>query len=67
MPRFKSRDYHGEVIDLGLYKVCVRAGRVRVWTDTDREPWLEKKGDTIYVVAKEDLGKLDIDPASGLN
>ncbi len=67
MPASKSREYRGETIDLGRYKVCVRAGRVVVWTDTDREPWLEKKGDTIYVVAREDLGKLDSDSPSGLN
>jgi hypothetical protein len=59
-----SRTYSGEKIDLGYYRIWFRAGRVHVETDHAKRPWLDKRGDTIYVVANE---KLDIDAPEGLN
>lgn len=61
-----SRTYSGETIDLGFYRVAVRGGRVYVETDGDRKPWLDKRGNTIYVVADQPQ-KLDMGGEGGLN
>ncbi len=59
-----SRAYSGETVDLGFCRVWVRGGRVHVETDKGPRPWMDKRGDTIYVVTDQ---KLDIDAPKGLN
>lgn len=61
-----SCQYGGEVVDLGFYRVQVRGGRLHVSTEHGPKPWLDKRGNTIFVVAPSSQ-KLDTDPAKGLN